>query len=193
MKKKKTNNPRITPEEIEVIKAAQAGSKSAFNTLYNKYKGFVDSVVYQYLKDMDESKDVANIVFLKVYEKLSTFRAYDSFGGWLRVIANRTAIDYLRETKHDPLAIDNFDARLALNDSISSDENDLVNRMTFEQVTKVFDQFPEQVKKVCELFYVENLTVEQIGKALRIPTGTVKSHLSRTRSKLKKQIKNNYQ
>lgn len=189
--KKKTNNPRITPEEIEVIKAAQAGSKSAFNTIYNKYKGFVDHVVFQYLKDMDESKDVANIVFLKVYEKLSTFKAYDSFGGWLRIIANRTAIDYLRETKHDPLAIDNFDARLALNDSISSDETDLVNRMTFEQITKVFDQFSEQVKKVCELFYVENLTVEQISKALRIPTGTIKSHLSRTRSKLKKQIKNN--
>lgn len=191
MKKKKTNNPRITPEEIEVIKAAQAGSKSAFNTLYNKHKKFVDYIVFQYLKDMDESKDIANIVFLKVYEKLSTFKAYDSFGGWLRIIANRTAIDYLRETKHDPLAIDNFDARLALNDSISSDENDLVNHMTFEQITKVFDQFPEQVKKVCELFYVENLTVEQISKALKIPTGTVKSHLSRTRSKLKKQIKNN--
>ena len=94
-------NPRITPEEVGLIKRAQAGDEPAFNALYDKYKGFVNSLLLRYIKDKDEAQDVSNIVFLKVHKKLSLFTDYDSFGGWLRILTNRTAIDYLRsmETK----------------------------------------------------------------------------------------------
>lgn len=178
-------NPRITPEEVKVIKAAQEGDKVAFSRIFKKYQGFVSSVIFNYIKDMDEAKDLANIVFLKVYNKLDTFRAYDSFGGWLRIIANRTAIDYLRENKHSFSVIDDEDVRLTTSTSISSDENDIVNRLTYEQILKEFNKLPENAQKVCELFYIESLTTEQIGKALNMPQNTVKSHLLRARSKLK--------
>lgn len=59
------NTPKITPEEIGIIKDAKAGKESAFNTIYYKYKEFVISLLYQYLNDMDEAKDLSNIVFLK--------------------------------------------------------------------------------------------------------------------------------
>lgn len=185
MKSKK----RITKKEIAIIKAAQKGDIKAFNRLFEKYKDFVSKTIYQYLKDMDESQEVANVVFLKMYNNLSKFKAYDSFGGWLRVMANRTAIDYLREIKHDPVVLDDFDERLAENDSISSDEYDVVNRITYEQVIKEFKTFPNPVQKILEMFYVDNLTVEQISNRLDIPEGTIKSHLSRTRKKLQKIFK----
>ena len=94
------DNPRITEKEIGIIKRAQAGEELAFNQLFKKYKGFVTHLLYQYLKDYDEAKDVTNIVFLKVHDKLSKFVEYDSFGGWLRIITNRTAVDYLRSQKN---------------------------------------------------------------------------------------------
>lgn len=184
-------NPRITQQEIAVIKAAQEGDIKAFNRLFRKYKSFVDHILFSYIKDMDEAKDITNIVFLKVFHKLSTFADYDSFGGWLRIIANRTAIDYLRNTKNNPTVIENIDARLAYINSISSDETELVNRVTSEQLLKEFKKFPKIVQRVCEMFYVDNLTIKQISEALKIPEGTIKSHLSRTRSKIKKQFKQN--
>ena len=39
-------NPRITPEEIGIIKKAQAGDELAFNTLFRKYKGFVEQILF---------------------------------------------------------------------------------------------------------------------------------------------------
>ena len=90
---------RITQSEIETIKEAQKGNELAFNKLFNRYKEFVDNVLFHYVNDMDEAKDLTNVVFLKVHQKLSTFTDYSSFGGWLRIIANRTAIDYLRKVK----------------------------------------------------------------------------------------------
>ena len=95
-----SKNPKITPEEIALIKSAQAGNMQAFNKLFYKYQGFTTNLLYKYIKDFDEAKDVNNIVWLKVYNKLSKFVDYSSFGGWLRILTNRTAIDYLRELKN---------------------------------------------------------------------------------------------
>lgn len=182
-------NPRITQEEIGIIKKAQDGDIKAFNKLFRRYKSFVDNVLFQYLKDMDEAKDLTNIVFLKVYNKLSTFTAYSSFGGWLRIIANRTAIDYLREMKNKLNVLGDEDVRLTSSDSIGCDEIDLVNRLTYNQILEYFSELPENAQKICELFYVNCLTVEQISKELDIPTGTIKSILSRTRAKIKQHFK----
>lgn len=183
-------NPRITQEEVGIIKRAQAGDTLAFNTLFKKYKHFVDKVLFNYIKDMDEAKDITNIVFLKVYDKLSSFKDYDSFGGWLRVIANRTAIDYLREMKNKSVVLGDDDGRLPDFQNNTSSESDLVNQMTFEFILKEFDKLPEQTKKVCTMFYVDGFTVEQISKKLSIPTGTIKSMLFRTRKRIKQQFKN---
>ena len=180
--------PRITPEEVGIIKRAQAGDESAFNALFYRYKGFVESLLFQYLKDWDEAQDVANIVFLKVHSKLSKFTAYDSFGGWLRILTNHTAIDYLRSRKNKSEP-DVKEDRLSL-DMAGSTENDLVNHLTYKQLTAEFNKLPEDVRRIFEMFYVDNLKVDEISKSFNpeIPTGTIKSTLSRTRRKLKQKL-----
>lgn len=184
------STPRITDKEIAIIKRAQSGDITAFNELFRKYKGFVDRLLYLYLHDKDEADDLTNIVFLKVYNKLAKFTTYSSFGGWLRVLANRTAIDYLRETARHRLSIDEETDRLSEASSIYSDEDEVVNRMTSEAIMKVLSKYPEQTQRIFELFYIDNLTVLQISEQLKMPSGTIKSILSRTRKKLQKQLKN---
>ena len=181
-------NLRITQEEVGIIKDAQSGNKAAFSTLFKNYKPFVENLLTKYVKDEDEAHDITNIVFLKVHQKLSTFTAYDSFGGWLRILTRNTAIDYLRSMKSKNTSIEEVDDRLSLNESIASTEEDLINQMTYKRILEEFDKLPDTTRKVCNLFYVNNLTVDQISKALKIPTGTIKSMLFRTRKRLKKQF-----
>lgn len=182
--------PRITEKEIAIIKRAQSGDIAAFNKLFKKYKGFVDNLLYLYIRDKDEAKDLTNIVFLKVYDKLATFTTYSSFGGWLRVLANRTAIDYLREVNRHKINMDTETDRLSEAESIYSDEDELVTRLTSEVIIKALSKYPKQTQRIFELFYVDNLTVTQISEQLKLPSGTIKSVLSRTRKKLQKQLKN---
>jgi RNA polymerase sigma factor (sigma-70 family) len=80
------------------------------------------------------------------------------------------------------------DGRLPSETSSSSMEDDLINRMTYEQILAEFDKFPKTTCKVLKLFYANNMTVEQISEKLNVPTGTIKSMLSRTRRKVKKQL-----
>ena len=176
--------PRITPAEIKTIKDAQAGSMKAFNRIFYRYKSFVENVLFQYIGDMDEARDITNDVFLKVYEKLSKFTRYDSFGGWLRILAKNTAIDYLRVHKRFDVSTD--DERLQLKDVSGDDEISTTNKLTYNYLISLFDKIPPSYRESCKLFYIDNLTVEQIAKALKLPTGTVKSNLFRMRKILKK-------
>lgn len=180
------NVPKITPEEIKIIKDAQAGSMKAFNRIFYKYKGFVENLLYQYLNDMDEARDLTNIVFLKVYDKLSKFTYYESFGGWLRMLCKNTAIDYLR-TISDKVSVsaDNKDKNIQIVDD-NEGETSLTNRLTYNYLIDLIDTLPPSYRESCRLFYVENMTVAQIADALQVPQGTVKSNLYRMRKQFKK-------
>ena len=74
-------------------------------------------------------------------------------------------------------------------EQIDSAEHDMVNRITYEQLLKEFDRFNPVHKQICLLFYQDNLTVDQIGKTLNMSSGTIKSILSRTRTKIIKHFK----
>lgn len=179
---------RITASEIQLIKQAQKGNVLAFNKLFARYKEFVDNVLFAYVKDMDEAKDLTNVVFIKVHQKLSTFTDYSSFGGWLRIIANHTAIDYLRKMKEKSVELGEDTGRLPVELTNFSEEEDLVNLLEYESVLKEFKKFPEKTQKIFNLFYVEDLTVDEISKVLKTPTGTIKAALSRTRRKIKNNL-----
>jgi RNA polymerase sigma-70 factor (ECF subfamily) len=181
------NIPKITPEEIKTIKDAQAGSIKAFNRIFYRYKEFVENLLLQYLKDMDEAKDLTNIVFLKVYDKLSKFTAYDSFGGWLRILTKNTAVDYLRTIGNKiNVSTDDKDKKLQLPDESGDSEISITNKMTYDYLIKLIDTLPPSYRESCKLFYVENMTVAQIAAALNMPPGTIKSNLFRMRKHFQK-------
>lgn len=179
---------RITQSEIETIKSAQQGNALAFNKLFSRYKEFVDNILFGYVNDMDEAKDLTNVVFLKVHQKLSTFTDYSSFGGWLRIIANRTAIDYLRRMKEKAVELGDDTGRLPVELTNASEEEDLVNLLEYEALLKEFEKLPEKTQRIFNLFYVDDLTTDEISKVLKIPTGTIKAILSRTRRKIKNNL-----
>lgn len=79
--------------------------------------------------------------------------------------------------------------RLPVELTNSSEEEDLVNLLEYESLLKGFEKLPKKTQKIFNLFYVEDLTVDEISKVLKIPTGTIKAALSRTRRKIKNNLK----
>lgn len=178
------NDIRITQEEIDLIKRAKAGEKTAFSRLFYKYKTFVEKLLLSYIKDEDEAKDIANVVFVKVNDKLSKFVNYESFGGWLRILTKNTAIDYLRSIKDQQSYVDPTDFRLENTEDYRQNENDLVNDITFENILSLIPNLKDTKKKICTMYYVEGYTIADISKRLGKPIGTIKSVLHRFRKQV---------
>lgn len=180
-------NPRIA-ENIGLIKRAQAGDESAFSKIYKQYEKLVLNTIRMYIKDDDAARDLVVVTFTDVYENLSKFTEYTSFVGWLRTIACRNAIDYLRRRKTYADTESNDD-RLSLVESISEEgESEIVEQVTMNQIREEFKRLVPQHKRICELYYVDELSIADIGKQLGIPAGTVKSVLSRVRKRIKNHL-----
>lgn len=182
-------NPRITESEIAIIKEAQRGSQLAFSKLFNHYKHFVETILFGYIKDKDEAKDITNVVFIKVYNKLSKFVDYDSFGGWLRVLTKNTAVDYLRTVKKTKYV--DYSSKEVSQMSYKSSESDLTNQLTFDDIFSKLDNLSLFKRQVLTMFYIENYTIVDISKRLQKPVGSIKSVLFRFRKQVFKQLKLN--
>ena len=153
--------------------------------IFREYNDFVVGVINSYIHDEDEARDLANVVFLKIYQNLSRFDS-TNLGGWIRTIAVHVAIDYLRrKPKNQLLTPETNNEGLSLDVFGDGTEDDLVNHLTYLQVVDSFKKLPPKKRKILELFYVQNMTAEDISKLLNIPKGTVKATLSRTRKELK--------
>ncbi len=182
--------------DLQLIKAAQSGNKSAFNLLVVKYQYKILKLIIRYIKDPNESLDVAQEIFIKAYRGLENFRHKSSFYTWLYKIAINTAksyvIDknrYLPEFSYDVLEgeqlnyiiKDHFKEYNTPDNSIVCDE---LENIFFS----VIDQLPEELKTTIVLREVDELTYEEIAVIMECPVGTVRSRIFRAREAIEKKI-----
>lgn len=84
---------------VEVVRDAQAGNISAFNTLYQYYNGRICTFLARMVGSDEEARDLAQDTFIKVWRSLSQVQDETQFDTWLYRIATNTAIDHLRRRK----------------------------------------------------------------------------------------------
>jgi RNA polymerase sigma-70 factor (ECF subfamily) len=136
---------------------------------------------------MDEARDLTNEVFLRLYQKLSKFTQYSSFGGWLRTLTKNMAIDYLRR-KANIISIDDDSSGNELSKINSGGEDEVINRMTYDNIISQIEKLSPPYRDVALLFYRDNWTIKQISRSTHIPGNTVKSYLFRMRKKFNKNL-----
>src|ERR1700733_16156741 len=88
--------------DSEVIRQILLGDNSAFDELMGRYKRPVVNFIFRMLGNADDADDVAQEVFVRVYQKLHTYRPGTKFSTWLFALARNAAIDHLRWRARHP-------------------------------------------------------------------------------------------
>ena len=86
-------------DDVELIQNILAGDDSAFSLLLEKYQAPIYELTLGKTGDTGIAEDITEDTFLRAYQKLGTLKEPQNFANWLRVIANRRCIDWLRK-KH---------------------------------------------------------------------------------------------
>ena len=175
--------PKSSEDEIDIIKQAQAGSIKAFNKLFSRYKNFIDNLMITYIKDVDEAKDLTNIVFIKVHNKLKKFSEYNNFGGWLRILAKNTAIDYLRVKSRDKDKLPTTNIDIVTYGSDQSISEDLNTKLEVEKLKSYLKTYPKTWQQVFTMV-LEGSSYGEISLALGMSTNTIKSIMRRIRPRI---------
>lgn len=179
----------------ELVERVQKGDKEAFDVLVLKYQHKIVRQISRYIRDLSESQDVAQEVFLKAYRALPAFRGESAFYTWLYRIADNTAKNYLVAQKRRPPGSDidlddaeQYSAELALRES-ATPEHLLLRDEIEKTVFGAIEELPEDLRTAITLRELEGLSYEEIAQAMGCPVGTVRSRIFRAREAIDSKLK----
>ena len=83
----------------DLVRAAQAGERDAFGELFERYRSGIVALAMRRVRNLDEAEELAQDVFIQAMQKIDQLRVPEAFGGWLRQIVHRMAINRLTRSR----------------------------------------------------------------------------------------------
>lgn len=183
----------LHPGEQELIDRARNGDLDAFTDLVCRYEKKVFTAAYRIMGNYSDACDLAQEVFIRVYQALPRFRGDCSFITWLyRITANLCRDELRRQGRQKKNSLDEMLASSAGNslpvDQCPSPCESLERREFQEMVQGCLNELPEEFRLVLIMREIQGLSYDEIAATLDISLGTVKSRLSRARQAFRQKI-----
>jgi RNA polymerase sigma-70 factor (ECF subfamily) len=177
-------------DEFLLIQAARRGDVESFNTLVLAYQDMAFSVAYRVMGESEAAADATQEAFISAFKKLDQFRG-DQFKAWLMRIVTNACYDELRRRQRRPAAsLDTLQdeapqAELALLDDDETPEQRLQRAELNRAIQDCLTDLPVDQRMVAVLADVEGYAYQEIADMTSSSLGTVKSRLSRARTRLR--------
>lgn len=180
--------------ELELIQALQEGQEPAFKQLVTSYQDKVYNTILGFVQQSQDAEDLAQDVFIKVYENISQFKKESSLGTWLYRIAVTQSLDFLRRKNRKKrggtiLGFFGFSEREDLHPAEFDHPGvKAENKEKASVLFKAINTLPENQRSAFLLQKLEGLSQNEISEVLKTSTSAVESLLSRAKANLKKQL-----
>ena len=170
----------------ELVCAAQMGDREAQSALYERYQGSALALAYRKLGNWDEAEELVQDVFIHAFARLEQLRVPEAFGGWLRQIVRRMAINRLTR-RGVAVAIDQ-----AALDSMATQGmtplDDLLDGESCQQVRNGLERLGEIDRLTLEAFYIGGHSLLEMAEQFEAPLGTIKRRLHVARKRLAQEM-----
>lgn len=168
-----------SPHDKDLVRAYLNGDSGAFGELVRRYQNMVYNLCYRLVGRTDEAEDLTQDIFIRLLDKVSSWRGEAKFSTWLYRLAINHCRDHLR--KYQPQMVE-------LNDLLRDGGGDPARAAEAgelrESIFSALLRLPLDWREVVFLRDVEGFTYQEIAEILRVELGTVKSRLARARSRL---------
>lgn len=170
--------------EEQCVAQARGGDASAFEELVRMY----EAPVYRLALRMcggraEDAQEVAQEAFLAAWRGLPRFRGQCRFSSWLYKLTANAAVDHLRREKRRPAAVPLENAGEPADPHTPQEE--LERRELHRAVQQALDWLTPEHREVLLLRQMQGLSYQEIGAALSLEEGTVKSRISRAKRQLR--------
>ncbi len=182
----------------DLVLACQRREPAAFEELVKRHQRTVFTLIYQLAPDWNDTSDLAQEVFIRVWRSINNLRNPSSFRAWLTQIVTNLFYDELRKRPRrlSTLSMDESwgsededgPSRDIPDSSLKPDEK-VLNSEINGVIRNAMLKLPEQFRTAIVLREVEGLSYEEIAILTKTEMGTVKSRIARARSKLQELLK----
>jgi RNA polymerase sigma-70 factor (ECF subfamily) len=166
----------VPPSDEQLMLRLKCGDREAFDKLVDRYRDRIVSYACRMVGSLELAQDVAQETFVRVYKSAGTFREDGRFCPWLYKIASNVCLSEKSRRAKEALNV-NYDALEDIHDSGEFVEDQVLATLDAERLSRGIAKLTAQHKTVLVMHIYQGLTYVEIGEALAIPTGTVKSRL----------------
>ncbi len=174
--------PLASLHDVELASLAAAGGRDAFGELARRHGSAVRALLRRMGAEASLADDLAQDAFLTAYERIGEFRGEGAFAGWIKRIAARLYLKrWKRRAKLDPIAGPADDDV----EDASGGEGQVVGRLDLDAALATLSEAERLCVSLC---YGAGLSHTETADTLKVPLGTVKSHVKRGMDKLKQRL-----
>lgn len=183
-------SPSVVQDDAQLVIASRNGDQDAFALLVQYHQRRVFNLVYRMVQDYEEANEVTQEAFLAAWQGLPSFRGDASFATWLYRIAYNCCLKQLELHKRDK----NIQSALQVEytheyTQIDEQANAELEAQDRQEVVRTqLSNLPAKYRMVLVLRHLQEKTYEEMAEILKMPIGTVKTHLFRARNLLKERL-----
>jgi RNA polymerase sigma factor (sigma-70 family) len=180
--------------ELQLIQALQQGEESAFKELVANYQDRVYNTILGFVQQSQDAEDLAQDVFIKVFENMKGFKGESALGTWIYRIAVTHSLDFLRKKSRKKrggtlLGFFGIGEREDLHPADFEHPGvKTENKEKAAVLFKAINTLPDNQKSAFLLQKLEGLSQNEIAEVLNTSAPAVESLLSRAKANLKKQL-----
>jgi RNA polymerase sigma-70 factor (ECF subfamily) len=198
-----------------IIKKIREGDSNSFRLFVDEYKSKAYSLCIKILKNPEDAEDALQESFLKLFRAITDgqFEEKSKLSTYFYTIVYNTAVDNYKKIKKinfSMISIDVEDSDFSEGDELTSrlkenltektdtdirtaiQDKHFAEKEIKELVDKYIKNLPEQYSIILNMFYLNDMSYEEITQILKLPIGTVKNRLFRAKEKLRDIILQNY-
>ena len=177
--------------DAELIQRVLAGDDTAFSVLVRKYQRSVHALVWRKIGDFHIAEDITQDTFLKAYQRLSTLKKPQRFASWLYVIAANHCSTWLRKKRLWTQSLEETNSaqleKATYSGYVIAENEQTTAEAQREVVKKLLAKLQESDRTVITLYYLGEMTYEEISEFLGVSVAAIKNRLYRARRRLKEE------
>lgn len=180
----------VTPQEIiQIAGKIKKGDREAFREIVEEYQGFVYNFSLRLTNNRESAYDLTSEVFLRVFIQLPKYKPEFPFKSWLGRVTYTTGLNFLRQ-KRETIHIEELqeDVPFQVPDGSPTPEDEVVTKSIKDAVATAIEKLKPAFRAIITLCDIQGISYDDVASILKIPTGTVRSRLSRARQSLKDAI-----
>lgn len=163
--------------DIEAVKRAKNGNTDEIGNIIMENMQSMYRVGFGILKNEEEIQEAISNTVIIVFEKITTLKKEEFFKTWLiRILINECYKIY------------NQNKKIVYLDNYTENNLSYEDKYVDFEVRNMIKSLDHELREIVVLYYLEDISVSEISKILKIPEGTVKSRLHRAREKLKEKL-----
>lgn len=175
--------------EIDLlVMSVQQGNKQAFAMLYRFYLKPLLGFSFKLSNDKEIANDAVQESWIKVSKNIRQLNDPRTFKSWIYRLVRWKTLDLLKARTRRQERFESFDESSQVDDATVT-TNLISDSSLDEGLTIAINSLPNTEREMIHLFYLDDLRISEIAIVLNIPSGTVKSRLSRARNLLKTKFK----